>query len=58
MCTGPADTLAELPPDQIKRLIEAMATNPSMLCEDTLADLAIILGRRDRSRSGKLRRLY
>jgi hypothetical protein len=51
-------SLAELPPDQIKRLIEAMATNPSMLGEDTLAELASILGRRDRSRSDKLPRLH
>jgi len=28
-------SLAELPPDQVKGLIEAMATNPSMLGEDT-----------------------
>jgi len=38
--------LAELPSDQVKALIEAMATNPSMLGEDTLAALASILGRR------------
>ena len=37
--------LAELPPDQIKGLIEAMATKPAMLGEDTLAELASILGR-------------
>ncbi len=39
-------SLAELPSDQVKGLIEAMATNPSMLNEDTLAELASILGRR------------
>jgi len=39
-------SLAELPPDQVKALIEAMVTNPSMLGEDTLAELASILGRR------------
>jgi hypothetical protein len=39
-------SLAELPPDQVKGLIEAMATTPSMLGEDTLAQLASILGRR------------
>jgi hypothetical protein len=50
-------SLAELPSDQIKGLIEAMATNPSMLGEDTLAELASILGRRDRSRPHQLRRL-
>jgi len=50
-------SLAELPSDQIKSLLEAMATNPSMLGEDTLAKLASILGRRDRSGSDKLRRL-
>jgi hypothetical protein len=42
-------SLAELPADQIKSLIEVMATNPSMLGEDTLTELASILGRRDGS---------
>jgi hypothetical protein len=41
-------SLAELPPDQIKGLIEALATNPSMLGEDSLAELASILSQRDR----------
>jgi hypothetical protein len=48
-------SLAELPSDQVKSLLEAMATN--MLGEDTLAELASILGRRDRSGSDKLRQL-
>lgn len=39
-------SLAELPAEQLKALIEAMATNPAMLGEDTLAELASILGRR------------
>jgi hypothetical protein len=39
-------SLAELPPDQVRSLIEAMATNPSMLGDNTLAQLASILGRR------------
>ncbi|MFI5728529.1 hypothetical protein ACIA49_00295 [Kribbella sp. NPDC051587] len=39
-------TLAELPPDQVKHLIAAMATNPALLSEETLAELASILGRR------------
>lgn len=39
-------SLAELPPDQVRSLIEAMATNPSMLGDDILAQLASILGRR------------
>jgi hypothetical protein len=46
---GPVElerALSELPSDQVKALIEAMATNPSMLGEDTLAALASILGRR------------
>ena len=51
-------SLAELPSDQVKTLLEAMATNPSMLGEDTLAELASILGRRGRSGSGKLRQLH
>ena len=38
-------SLAELPPAQIKSLLQAMATNPTMLSEDTLAELASILGR-------------
>lgn len=49
-------SLAELPTDQVKALIEAMATNPSMLGEDTLAELASILGRRDHSGARELRR--
>lgn len=39
-------SLAQLPSDQVKGLIEAMATNPSMLGEETLAELASLLGRR------------
>jgi hypothetical protein len=39
-------SLAELPADQLRALIEAMATNPTMLAEDRLAELASILGRR------------
>jgi len=50
-------SLAELPSDQVKSLLEAMATNPSMLGEDTLAELASVLGRRDRSGSDKLREI-
>lgn len=50
-------SLAELPSDQVKSLLEAMATNPAMLGEDTLAELASILGRRDRSGSDELRQL-
>jgi hypothetical protein len=48
-------SLAELPPDQVKSLLAAMATNPAMLGEDTLAELASILRRRNSSRLGKLR---
>lgn len=51
-------SLAELPSDQVKSLLEAMATNPSMLGEDTLAELASILGRRDRSEADALRQLH
>lgn len=39
-------SLAELPADDVKALVEAMATNPAMLGEETLAELASILGRR------------
>jgi hypothetical protein len=42
-------SLAELPPDQVKRLIEAMVTNPALLAEDDLARLASVLGRRELS---------
>jgi hypothetical protein len=38
-------SLAELPPDQIRGLIEALATNPAMLADANLAALASILGR-------------
>ncbi len=50
-------SLAELPSEQIASLLEAMVTNPSMLGEDTLADLASVLGRRDRSAPDQLRPL-
>lgn len=39
-------SLAELPAEQVKGLLEAMATNPSLLTEETLAELASLLGRR------------
>lgn len=39
-------SLAELPADQVKSLIAAMVTNPALFGEDTLAELASILGRR------------
>jgi hypothetical protein len=40
-------SLAELPPDQVRGLIEAMVSNPSMLGENALAHLASLLGRRE-----------
>lgn len=39
-------SLAELPGDQVKTLIEAMVINPSLFGEANLAELASILGRR------------
>ena len=51
-------SLAELPSDQVKSLLEAMATNPSMRGEATLVELASLLGRRDRSGSDKSRQLH
>ncbi|MER6531692.1 hypothetical protein [Streptomyces sp. NPDC001508] len=39
-------SLAELPPERVKGLLDAMATNPSLLSEETLAELASLLGRR------------
>lgn len=50
-------SLAELPSDQVKSLLEAMATDPAMLGEETLAELASILGRRDRPGFDELRQL-
>jgi hypothetical protein len=46
-------SLAELPPAQVRSLLEAMATDPTLLSEDTLAELASILGRRDPSTAEK-----
>lgn len=51
-------SLAELPPAQVRSLLEAMATNPTMLSEDTLAELASILGRRDLSTAENVRQLH
>jgi hypothetical protein len=59
-CDGVAElqrSLAELPPGQIKSLLEAMATNPAMLGEETLAELASNLGRRDHAAPDELRQL-
>ena len=39
-------SLAALPADQLKALIQSMATNPGLLQEHNLAELASILGRR------------
>jgi hypothetical protein len=39
-------SLAQLPTDEVNTLIAAMATNPSLLGEETLAELASLLGRR------------
>lgn len=39
-------SLAELPADQLRALIEMMATSPAMLGEDSLAQLASLLGGR------------
>ena len=41
-----ARSMAELPSEQVRELIEAMVMNPSMLGEDALAQLASVLGRR------------
>lgn len=43
-----AQSLAELPAEEVRGLIEAMVTNPSMLGEETLADLASLLGQTPR----------
>lgn len=39
-------SLAEVPAEQLKAMIEAMATNPQLLSEDALAQLASLLGQR------------
>lgn len=41
-------SLGQLPADQVRLLLEAMVTNPSMLGEDALAELASVLGLRRR----------
>lgn len=53
---GPAElkrSLAELPPAQLKSLLQAMATDPSLLSEANLADLASLLGRGNRLEPGE-----
>lgn len=50
-------SLAELPSNQVKSLLGAMATNPSLLDEANLAELASILGRQEPSGSDELRQL-
>ena len=47
--SGPADPqalLASLPSDQVKALVEEMVTNPLLLADYNLANLASILGQR------------
>ena len=51
-------SLATLPPAQVRSLLEAMAINPTMLSEATLAELASILGRRDPSTAENVRQLH
>ena len=41
-------SLAALPPAHVISLLERMAADPTMLSEQTLAELASILGRQDR----------
>lgn len=50
-------SIAELPADQTRKLIEAMASDPTRLGEDTLAELASVLGRHDSSKAEGQRRL-
>ena len=50
-------SLAELPPAQVRSLLEKMVADPTMFSEDTLAELASILGRRDRPNFENLRQL-
>lgn len=40
-------SLAELPAEDLRRLVESMVKNPGLLREDSLADLASILGRQE-----------
>lgn len=50
-------SLAELPPAEVRSLLERMVADPTMLSEGTLAELASILGRRDRPDFEELRQL-
>jgi hypothetical protein len=50
-------SLTELPSGEVRRLLEEMAKNPSMLNENSLAELASILGPRNRLSSGESRQL-
>ncbi|NNM46997.1 hypothetical protein [Knoellia koreensis] len=40
-------SIAELPPAQLRGLLEAMALNPSLLSDESLAELASLLARRE-----------
>ena len=50
-------SLTELPSGEVRRLLEEMAKNPSMLNEKSLAELASILGPLNRLSSGESRQL-
>ncbi|WP_385900451.1 hypothetical protein [Tessaracoccus sp. O5.2] len=49
--------IAELPPNEVRELMSRMVTDPSMLGEETLAELASVLARVSRPAQDKFRQL-
>lgn len=49
--------IAELPPSEVRELMSRMVTDPSMLGEETLAELASVLARVSRPAHEELRQL-
>ena len=49
--------IAELPPSEVRELMSRMVTDPSMLGEETLAELASVLARVSRPAQEELRQL-
>ncbi|NLI85077.1 MAG: hypothetical protein GX440_06730 [Propionibacterium sp.] len=46
--------IAQLPPNELRELMSRMVTDPSMLCEETLAELASVFARVSRPARGEL----
>lgn len=49
--------IAELPPSEVRELMSRMVTDPSMLGEETLAELASVLARVNRPAQEEFRQL-